>query len=85
VEATFAEVGGVRVAGGTTPDHADARAPLATGGELLDLAVVEAGRRDAAVLGEHLGEVAATAQRGLQRALQHRFFDQRRLLRGCLS
>ena len=38
-------------------------AAFAAGDELLDAAVVEAGARRAAVLGEHLGEVAAVAQR----------------------
>ena len=31
--------------------------------------------RHATILGEHLGEVAAVAQRGLQRAFEYRFLD----------
>ena len=52
------------------------------GHELLDLAVVEARRRAAAVLGEHLGEVAAVAQRGLRACVGVLLLRSSRLLRG---
>ena len=84
-EPVLAEVGGVGVAGGLAPDHADPGAPFTSGGEFLDLAVVEPRRRQAAVFGEHLGEVAAVPERRLERALKNRLFDQHCLLRGCLS
>ena len=64
---------------------ADPRARSRPGHELLDLAVVEARRRRATILGEHLGEVAAVAQRGLERSLEYRFFDQVASCGGCLS
>ena len=60
-EAGLGEVGGVGEAGGVADDDPDAGAPVAAGGELLDLAVVEHGRRRPLVLGEDLGEVAAGA------------------------
>ncbi len=75
----------MREAGGVTPDDADPGAALASGDELLDLAVVEPGRRDPAVLGEDLGEVAAVAQGRVERALEYRFFDQVASCGGCLS
>ena len=50
-------------------------APLAARGQLLDPAVVEPGRRAAPVLGEHLGELAAGAQRDAEHALHHRLVD----------
>ena len=60
-ESGFAEVGGVGEPGGVAAHDPDPRAPLAPGHELLDLGVVEPRRRQAPILGEHLGEVAAVA------------------------
>ena len=65
------QVGGVGVAGGLAGDDADAGAPVAAGGQLLDPAVVEAGRGGPLVLDEHLGEVAAGSERGAERPLDH--------------
>ncbi len=45
-QAGLGEVGGVREAGGVTPDDPDPGPALAPGDELLHLGVVEAGRRD---------------------------------------
>jgi len=56
-------------------DDPDARASLATRRQVLDLAVVEAGRRHPPILGEHLGEVAACPERSGQHASQHSFID----------
>ena len=61
------EVGGVREAGGVAAHDAQAGAAIAARHELLDAAVVEAGARRAPILHEHLGEVAAAAQRALER------------------
>ena len=72
----LAEVGGVREPGRVAAHNADAGAALATGDELLDLGVVETRGRTATVFREHLGEVAAAAQRGLERALENGFLDQ---------
>jgi hypothetical protein len=85
LQARLAQVGGVGEAGGVAPHHADAGAPLAPGDELLDLGVVEARRRAPTVFGEHLREIAAVAQRGLQRALEYGFLDQVASCGGCLS
>jgi hypothetical protein len=49
-------------AGGVADDDPDAGAPVAARAELLDLAVVERGRRRSLVLDEDLGELAAGAQ-----------------------
>ena len=67
------QVGGVGEAGGVADDDADAGAAVAAGGELLDLAVVEQGRRRALVLGEDLGEVAAGVQGRAEHAADHVF------------
>src|SRR3712207_1452544 len=61
-EPLFGEVGGVGEAGGLADDDPDARAAIAARRELLDPAVVEGGGRAAAVLDEHLGEVAPRAE-----------------------
>ena len=61
-EAGLAEVGRVRVAGRLALDDPDACAPVAPGGHLLDLAVVQVGRRRALVLHVHLGELGSGAQ-----------------------
>ncbi len=74
-QALLGEVGGVRIPGGLTDDDPHARSAVASGAQLLDLAVVERGRRRTAVLGEHLGEVAAAAERRAQHLLQHRLLD----------
>ena len=79
-EAPLAEVGGVGEPGGLPRDHPDAGAPLASRGQLLDPAVVEHGRRIGAVLGEHLGELAAVTQRLRQHPLQHGGIDHHGLL-----
>ena len=60
----------VREAGGVAAHDADAGAAIAARHELLDATVVEAGARRPPILHEHLGEVAATAQRVLDRGLQ---------------
>ena len=67
------------------PDDPDPGAALATGDELLDLGVVEPRGGAATIFREHLGEVAAVAQRGLERALKYRFLDQVASCGGCLS
>ena len=61
------QVGGVREAGRVAPHDPDAGAAFAPGHELFDAAVVEAGARRAPVLDEDLGEVAAVAQRVVER------------------
>ena len=58
----LAEIGGVGEAGGLPGHHPDPGPPLPTGRELLDPPVVEHGRRGRAVLGEHLGEIAAVPE-----------------------
>ena len=63
------QVGGVGEAGGLADHDPDAGAAVAARGQLLDPAVVEHGRRRPLVLDEHLGEVAAGAEGGGQRAL----------------
>jgi hypothetical protein len=65
----------VREAGRLAADHADAGAPIVARHELLDLGVVETRGRPGAVLGEHLGEVAAVVQRGAQGPFQDVSFD----------
>src|SRR5205085_2398161 len=58
------------------PDHdTNAGTPLTTGRQLLDLAVVEPGRRDPPILDEHLGKVATRAQCGPEHPLHHRLVD----------
>ena len=57
-QAGLGQVGGVREPGGLADDDPDAGAAVAPGAELLDLAVVEQGRRGPLVLDEHLGELA---------------------------
>ena len=76
-QALLAEVGSVGVAGGLADDHPDAGSAVTPGAQLLDLAVIERRRRRAAVFGEHLGEVAAAAERRAQHLLQHRLLDHR--------
>ena len=56
-------------------DDPDAGAAVAARRELLDLAVVEQRRRRALVLDEHLGELAAGAERRRQGPLDHGFFE----------
>ncbi len=63
-EPRFGQVGRVREPRRVAPNHPDAGAPRAAGGELLDSTVVEATAAAAAILGEHLREIAAAAQRG---------------------
>ena len=84
-EPLLRQVGGVGKAGGVVAHDPDAGAPLPAGHEFLDLAVVETSRRHAPILGKDLGEVAAMAQRRLERALEYRFFDQVASRGGCLS
>ena len=84
-EPRLGEVGGVGKARGVAPDDADARAPFATGDELLDLAVVEPGRRHPAILDEDLGEITASAKGRLQGPLKNCLFDQLASHGGCLS
>ena len=74
-EAVLAQVGGVGEAGGVAANDADAGAPVESGRQLFDSAIVEAGRRAALVLGEHLGELASTAQRRAEDALEDGLFD----------
>ena len=84
-ETALAEVGGVGEAGRLAAYDPDPRTPLAPGHELLHLGVVETCGCQAPIFGEHLGEVAAVAQRGLERPLEYRCFDQVASCRGCLS
>ncbi len=55
---TLGEIGRVGVPRGLADDDPDPRAPIASGAQLLDLAVIERRRRRAPVLGEHLREIA---------------------------
>src|SRR5262249_36894826 len=71
----FAEVGGVGEAGGLALDDADAGTAVAPGGQLLDLAVVEAGGGAPLVLGVDLGELAAGAQRAGEHSFEHVVVD----------
>ena len=64
------EVGGVREAGRVAAHDAEPGAAVAAGDELLDPAVVETSARRPPILDEHLGEVAAAAQRVVERRLQ---------------
>ena len=57
-------------------NHAQSGAAIATGDELFDPTVVEATARRSPILDEHLGEVAAAAQRAIESRLQHAFVDQ---------
>ncbi len=72
----LAEVGGVRVAGRLALHDPDARAPVATGRHLLDLAVVQVGRRRALVLDVDLGEVGAGPQACAEHPLDEVAVDQ---------
>ena len=74
-QAGLGQVGGMGEAGRFPADDADARAPVEPRRQLFDLAVVEAGRRVALVLGEHFGELAAATQGGAEDALEDRLFD----------
>src|SRR5437870_5166259 len=76
LQAGVAQIGGVGEPGGVAAHDPDPGAALAAGHELLDLGVVETRRCAATILGEHLGEIATVAQRGLQGALEYRFLDQ---------
>ncbi len=67
----FGQIGGVGESGRLADDDADAGAPVASGAQLLDPAVVEPGRRGPPVLDEDLGEVAARAQRRAENALNY--------------
>ena len=69
------EVGGVREPGRLAPHDADPGAAFPARHELLGAAVVEAGTRGAPVLDEHLGEVAAVAQRVFERRTEHIGFE----------
>ncbi len=85
LQAGVAQIGGVGEPGGVTAHDPDPGATLAAGHELLDLGVVETRRCAATILGEHLGEIATVAQRGLQGALEYGFLDQVASYGGCLS
>ena len=85
LQAGVAQIGGVGEPGGVAAHDPDPGAALAAGHELLDLGVVETRRCAATILGEHLGEIAAVAQRGLQGALEYGFLDQVASYGGCLS
>ena len=65
------EVGGVGETRRLADDDADAGAPVASGAQLFDSAVVEPGRRGPPVLDEDLREVTAGAQRGAENALNY--------------
>ena len=69
------EVGRVGEPGRLAPHDADPGAAFPPRHELLGAAVVEAGARGAPVLDEHLGEVAAVAQRVLERRTEHIGFE----------
>ncbi len=79
-EARLGQVGGVGESGGFPCHDPDAGARLPAGGQLLDPAVVELGRRVAPLLGEHLGEVAPCAQGDAEHPLDHRLVDHRTFL-----
>src|SRR4051812_36514416 len=64
-----------RRAPGAPPAPPPAAPPPAPRGELLDLAVVEAGAGPPPVLHEHLREVAPSSERGPQRSLHHCLLD----------
>ncbi len=70
------EIGGVGEARGVAAHDAQARATVVTGDELFDAPVVETGVRRAPVFDEDFGEVAAAAQRLVERGLQHTVIDQ---------
>src|SRR5262249_40874491 len=76
-EALGREVRGVREAGRVAAHHAQSGAAVASGYELLDAPVLVARVRRTAVLDEHLGEVAAAAQRAFERCLEDVSIDQR--------
>ena len=74
----------MREPGRLAANDADARATLTARDELLDAAVVEPDARRAPVLDEHLGEVAAVAQRVFERrtedfGVDHGPYSSRRL------
>ena len=62
--------------GGLTGDDPDAGTAVAPRGQFLDPAVVEGGRRRAAVLHEHLGELATGAQCDLEGSSEQVRFEQ---------
>ena len=70
VRPRLGEVAGVGVAGRFAGQHAHAGAAVAAAVDLLDAAVVEAGRRRTLVLGVDLGEVAAGTHRRRQHSLE---------------
>ena len=72
----LAQVGGVRVAGRLALHDPDAGAPVAPGRHLLDLAVVQVGRRRALVLDVYLGEVRAGPQARAEHPLDEVAVDQ---------
>jgi hypothetical protein len=76
------EVGGVGEAGGLADHHPDARPAVAPRRQLLDAAVVEHRRRRSFVFHEDLGEVAAGAQGGGERALDDGLVEHGRPLFG---
>ena len=69
------EVGGVGEARGVADDDPDAGAPVAARRELLDLAVVEDGRRRPLVLDEDLREVTAGVEGGAEGSTDDGLFD----------
>ena len=66
-QARFGEICGVREAGGLTADDTDSGASAPTRDQLLDPAVVEAGRHALTIFGEDLGEVAPVGKGHTQR------------------
>ena len=74
------EVGGVGEPGRLARDHPDARTALPARRELLDPSVVEARSRGRPVLGEHLRELAAVAERLGQHPFEHGGIDHGGLL-----
>jgi hypothetical protein len=57
----------MREAGRLAADNSQSGAAISTGNQFFDATVVETGARSAAILHEHLGEVATIAQGAIER------------------
>ncbi len=84
-QSAFGEIGRVGVPRRLADDDANACAAVASGAQLLDLAIVECCTRRSAVFGEHLGEVAAMTQRGTEHLLKDGFLDHTSPLVGVVT
>ena len=74
-EPGLGQVGGVREAGGVAAHDAQPGATIASRDELLDAPVVETAARRPPIFDEHLSEVAAGAQRMVERGLKKLVID----------